>query len=82
MINGEYENISRNNMSDSQMGNNVNYTSVNAPVNNITDSGDLRYYFTCDGKKCETMDQVMQYNQMYYEKMMKNSSNYENGRHI
>ena len=82
MINSEYENISTNNMPDSQMGSNVNFASANAPVNNITNSGDLRYYFTCDGKKCETMDQVMQYNQMYYDRMIKNSTNYENVRHI
>lgn len=28
------------------------------------------YYKTCDGKNVATMEEVMQYNQMFYESMM------------
>ena len=28
------------------------------------------YYKTCDGKDVATMEEVMQYNQMFYERMM------------
>jgi hypothetical protein len=35
-----------------------------------TDFGKGIVYYTCDGKQAASMDQVMQYNQMYYENMM------------
>lgn len=41
---------------------------------NITEYGKGLSYLTCDGHKCATMEEVMQYNQMYYE-MMKNNIN-------
>lgn len=34
-----------------------------------TNYGKGIYYLTCDGKECATMEQVMQYNQMYYDRM-------------
>jgi hypothetical protein len=57
------------------------------PIDNITDYGkglepkiDPRTdfgrgisYKTCDGKDVATMEEVMQYNQMFYERMMNNS---------
>lgn len=57
------------------------------PIDNITDYGkgleskiDPRTNFgrgisykTCDGKDVATMEEVMQYNQMFYERMMNNS---------
>ena len=35
-----------------------------------TDWGKGIRFYTCDGKEVATMEQVMQYNQMYYETMM------------
>lgn len=31
-------------------------------------------YYTCDGKPVETMEEVMEYNQYYYDTMMKSAS--------
>ena len=38
-----------------------------------TDYGRGISYKTCDGKDVATMEEVMQYNQMFYERMMNNS---------
>lgn len=40
-----------------------------APVDVRTDFGKGIYYKTCDGKDVATMEEVMLYNQMYYERM-------------
>ena len=39
------------------------------PIDNLTDFGKGIYFFTCDGKKVATMEEVMAYNNMYYENM-------------
>ena len=33
------------------------------------------YYLTCDGHECSSMEEVMQYNQAYYDQMKKRSDN-------
>lgn len=35
----------------------------------LTDLGRGIYYITCDGKEVATMEEVMQYNQMFYDRM-------------
>ena len=32
------------------------------------------WFYTCDGKKVSTMEDVIQYNDFFYKKMMKNNS--------
>ena len=44
-----------------------------------TDFGRGISYKTCDGKDVATMEEVMLYNQMFYERMMNNSE--EKGKH-
>lgn len=39
----------------------------NNKINPRTDYGKGIFYLTCDGKVCATMEEVMQYNQMYYD---------------
>lgn len=39
-------------------------------INPRTDFGKGVSYKTCDGKDVATMEEVMQYNQMFYESMM------------
>lgn len=48
----------------------INNDSVDRLKNNRTDYGKGIYYLTCDGKECATMEEVMQYNQMFYDRMM------------
>ena len=51
-------------------------------VDPITDWGKGTRFYTCDGKEVESMEAVMQYNQMYYERIMNESKIEENsGRH-
>lgn len=53
-------------------------------IDPITDWGKGIRFYTCDGKEVESMDVVMQYNQMYYERMMmrdKNLFEENSGRH-
>ena len=38
-------------------------------IDNLTDFGKEIYFFTCDGKKVATMEEVIAYNNMYYENM-------------
>ena len=35
----------------------------------ITDKGEV-FYYTCDGKKCSSLRQVMEYNNVYYSRIM------------
>lgn len=42
-------------------------------IDPITDFGKGIFYKTCDGKNVSTMEEVMQYNQMFYERMKNNS---------
>lgn len=37
------------------------------PVENKTDFGKGMFYYTCDGKKVATMEEVIYYNEMYYQ---------------
>ena len=39
------------------------------PIDPRIDFGKGISYYTCDGKVASSMEQVMQYNQMYYERM-------------
>ena len=39
-------------------------------IDSRTDFGKGIYYITCDGKNVATMEEVMQYNQKFYERMM------------
>lgn len=39
-------------------------------VDHLTDFGKGITFKTCDGKDAATMEEVMQYNQMFYERMM------------
>lgn len=39
------------------------------PIDKSTDAGKGISYKTCDGKDVATIEEVMRYNQMYYEKM-------------
>ena len=39
------------------------------PIDNLTDFGKGIYFLTCDGKKVATMEEVIAYNNMYYENM-------------
>ena len=55
---------------EQRMAKNTNNDSVDRPKDNRTYFGKGIYYLTCDGKECSTMEQVMQYNQMYYDRMM------------
>lgn len=49
---------------------------VNQPINNFRQ--EIKYY-TCDGKELPSIEEVIMYNQMYYEKMKNpNQSNLEN----
>lgn len=41
------------------------------PIDNLTDYGRGISYKTCDGKEVATMEEVLEYNQMYYESMLK-----------
>ena len=59
---------------------NINFNSVINPINNMRGgyppSYDAFYQYpkkfkTCDGKDVATMEEVMQYNQMFYERMKK-----------
>lgn len=45
----------------------LNYDSVNEPTEQKTDFG-TRFY-TCDGREVSSIEEVMMYNQMYYERM-------------
>jgi len=47
------------------------------PNDHITAYGKSITYKTCDGKEFATMEEVMQYNHMFYESMMNNSKNNE-----
>ena len=38
-------------------------------IDNTTDAGKGILYKTCDGKEVATMEEVMEYNQMYYDSM-------------
>ena len=38
-------------------------------IDSRTDFGKGIYFFTCDGKKVPTMEEVIAYNDMYYENM-------------
>ncbi len=49
-------------------------------IDHRTDYGKGIYYLTCDGKECATMEQVMQYNQMYYDIMMDKIDNHTSGK--
>ena len=40
-----------------------------APIDNLTDFRKEIYFLTCDGKKVATMEEVIAYNNMYYENM-------------
>ena len=51
---------------------NMNDDNVTKPLDNRTDFGKGIYYLTCDGKKCSTMEEVIQYNDMFYKSMMIN----------
>ena len=46
------------------------YMNYDGPKDVRTDFGKGLCYLTCDGKECATMEEVMQYNQMYYAQMM------------
>ena len=57
---------------------NVNYDSVKNPINNLRGGcthqydafwADTKKYKTCDGKDVATMEEVMQYNQIFYDRM-------------
>ena len=61
---------------EQKMAMNINNDSIDKPKDNRTDFGKGIYYLTCDGKKCATMEEVMQYNQMYYDRMMNKIDDY------
>ena len=74
---------------EQKMSMNTNNDKIENPINNLrgrsTPSYDAFYadtkkFKTCDGKDVATMEEVMQYNQMYYERM-KNATNDYTGRH-
>lgn len=50
----------------------INNDSIDKPIDNRTNCGKGLIFLTCDGKECETMEQVMRYNQVYYNNMMNN----------
>ena len=47
-------------------------------IDSRTDFGRGIYYKTCDGKNVATMEEVMQYNQEFYERMMREKESSEN----
>ena len=49
------------------------YNRIHYPIkeDHLSDFGRGLYYKTCDGQEVATMEEVMAYNQMYYDKMMK-----------
>jgi hypothetical protein len=51
--------------------NDYNFDRVEKPVENKTDFGKGMFYYTCDGKKVATMEDVIYYNEMYYQAMKK-----------
>lgn len=58
-------------------------TSINQSIKDYsTDYGKGIIYYTCDGKEVATMEEVIMYNQIYYEKMkiQINSGLEKNGR--
>ena len=50
---------------------------LEAREDQITDFGKGIYFYTCDGKRLESLEDVMQYNQIYYEMSKKREENYE-----
>jgi hypothetical protein len=56
-----------------------NNDSVVNPIEKINDFGKGIRYYTCDGREVATMEQVFQYNQMYYEKMIKDETTEKTG---
>jgi len=48
---------------------NINNDSVERPIDVRTDFGKGMIYYSCDGKKFTSLEQVMQYNELFYEKM-------------
>ncbi len=46
----------------------IKKSDINTPIRDYTtDYGKGISYYTCDGKVVATIEQVLQYNQMYYE---------------
>ena len=82
MVKPEYE------MSfEQRMSMNTNNDSVENPINNMRGGttpkydafyADTKKYKTCDGKDVATMEEVMQYNQMFYDRMMNGEHRIEN----
>lgn len=55
---------------EQEMSMNANNDSVDRPKDIRTDFGKGITFKTCDGKDVATMEEVMQYNQMFYDRMM------------
>ena len=55
---------------EQRMSMNANNDSVDRPKDIRTDFGKGITFKTCDGKDAATMEEVMQYNQMFYDRMM------------
>ena len=83
MIKPEYE------MSIAQrMSMKTNNDSVENPINNLREGPypdkydafdkDTKKYKTCDGKNVATMEEVMEYNKMFYDRMMNREHHIEN----
>ena len=48
---------------------NINNDGIERPIDARTDFGKGIMFYTCDGQKVASLEQVMQYNQLFYEKM-------------
>ena len=51
---------------------NINFDSVDRPLDNTVVSGN---YYTCDGKRVATMEEVYAYNKLFYESMLNKIEN-------
>ena len=72
---------------EQKMAMNTNNDSVENPINNLRSGStpkfdafyaDTKKYKTCDGKDVATMEEVMQYNQMFYDSLKNEEQHIEN----